>query len=197
MIRHVFLHLLCAVLSDGAENKPPQMDSVSSPLKTSSLCKDCEDYKSEMKLQKVEIRLAERKVRETEARLKLVREVMLKEEKEAREAAEAKLKEAEETVEKAKAKAQKEVEKDLSELKDKLSDAEVKVDEMASLKRRLQDSEAEAARAKNKLDEVMSGELEELRKKESGHQMLKVTCLELQDQLAEYEKVREKNSPLI
>ena len=57
----------------------------------------------------MEIRLAERKAKEAEARLKFVREVMLKEEKEAREKAEEKLKLAEEAAEADKEKARKEV----------------------------------------------------------------------------------------
>ncbi len=106
-----------AVLGEGAENKPPgtpagspeKEHKPSSSSSSSSDCVACEDLRAEMKLQRVEIRLSERKAREAESRLKFVREVMLREEKEAREKAEAKLKETEEAAGTAREAARKEV----------------------------------------------------------------------------------------
>ncbi len=71
-----------------------------------------------------------------------------------------------------------------------MSELEKEAAKVSPLEKESRDRAAEAAELRERLAKVEEGELRDLREREAAHQTLKVTCLELQDQLAEYEKVR-------
>ena len=172
-----------------------------SPRKANGECEteECKKAREDLSMQKVEVRILERKVGEMESRIKFLREVMFKEEKEAkekseRELAELKTKFAEmekelEVARAAKESADKKLErmdKDSASLKQKANSLRIKEDECRSMKRDLE-------RAQN--------ELKGLREAIAGHDhlqsncaALKAACLELEDQNSEYETVVEKLS---
>ena len=159
----------------------------------------CKKAKEDLSMQKVEVRILERKVSEMESRIKFLREVMFKEEKEAKEKLDKELTElkgrfAEMETELEASRAAKEsaerklerLDKETASLRQKANYLRMREDECRSMKRDLE-------RAQNELGglrEAIAGQ----DKLQSNCTALKAACLELEDQNSEYETVVEKLS---
>ena len=175
-----------------------------SPRKASGECENeaCKKAREDLSMQKVEGRILDRKVGEMESRIKFLREVMFKEEKEAKEKLDKELTELKpkfaeiekelEVARAAKESADRKLErmdKDSASLRQKANCLRMKEDECRSMKRDLE-------RAQNELKGLraaIAGQ-EDL---QSNCAALRVACLELEDQNSEYETVVEKLSAAV
>ncbi len=178
------------------ENKIKPIDKLPPPTPNKETEEELKRARDDLSLQKVEVRLLERKNKELEDRIKWrvemsrdEREERNKLEKEAKEAKE-KAKESEKLAEKAK--------EELDLLERLVPALEKEIETLKKTAASLRLREEEGADAKRRLDSLQ-GQLEESKsraKKASDlsdtNAKLKATCLELQDQLAEYETVLEK-----
>jgi chromosome segregation ATPase len=159
----------------------------------------CRETKDDLKMQKIEVRLLERKIEEKDSRIKFLRDVMLKEEKEAKEKIEKDLTVVRDQLTKVEnevggAKIAKEVaekkltriENESASLRKKASLLRVKEDECRGMKHDLERTQRELKAAKEKASDH--------KEIESTCAALKAACLELEDQNAEYETVVDRLS---
>lgn len=157
---------------------------------------DCK-CKDEVRMQKVEIRVLERKVADLEGRVKFLREVMVKEERDGKDKAVKELEELKEstkvqTDELERAVREKErAEKSNSSLKNEVSSLQKKVSSLLT-------SADDASTLKFKLDQTEKllkssrQELEDCENVKKTLEAMKIACLEVEDQNTEYETVVER-----
>lgn len=158
---------------------------------------ECKEAKEEVKLKAIEVRMLERKIEKMEERIKFLRETMIKEEKEGRLKAENELKEANEKLEKidknqievkevreAHTRTEKRLRDEVETLEKKLVDQRQKEQEINVLKTELERTKTQITNLKKSSEEM--GELKD------NFVTIKTTCLELQEQIGDYEMLVDK-----
>ena len=153
----------------------------------------CETLKSDMGLQKVELRLMEKKNKDLEGRVKFLREVMIKEERDAKDKLADELKVTKEKLAEIEGKADQieEANKFNEVMKEKLRLMESNLEELRSVRDQSQEYKTQLDFALKKLERAKDT-AEDASRTKVNYETMKHTCLELQDQVTEYETLVSK-----
>ncbi|TRY70368.1 hypothetical protein TCAL_04488 [Tigriopus californicus] len=167
------------------------------PTQPKQLPCECKEAKEEVKMKAIEVRMLERKIEKLEERIKFLRETMIKEEKEGRLKAESELKEANEKLEKidknqmevkevreVHARTEKRLREEVETLEKKLLDQRQKEQEITTLKNELERTKTQMTNLKKSSDEMSEFK--------DSFLTLKTTCIELQEQIGDYEALVDK-----